>query len=111
MSCAHDGGATQTIALKSGPCWRRHWSWRRLSGTHHSSAHPANDVWSAFDNASPRKCAKALETWGIHPQLIAALLTESAGLRAVASYAGVQVTFTFTKCIRQGNVDSSLLFQ
>eukprot|EP00969_Alexandrium_andersonii_P360523 15455554-Alexandrium_andersonii.AAC.1 len=33
------------------------------------------------------------------------------GLQAVASYSGVEVTFPFNKCIRQGNVDSSLLFQ
>eukprot|EP00969_Alexandrium_andersonii_P096857 4275906-Alexandrium_andersonii.AAC.1 len=32
-------------------------------------------------------------------------------LRAVASYSGIQTEFPFTKCIRQGNVDSSLLFQ
>lgn len=58
---------------------------------------------------SPVYAALAMQAWGIHPTLIAALLVEGCALKATAKFSGVEASFDFNKCIRQGSVDSGKL--
>ena len=69
------------------------------------------EVKSAFDELGLYVVVESLLYWDFPKDLIAALIEESLDLTAVASLEGVETSpFAFTKCIRQGGMESDWLW-
>lgn len=73
----------------------------------------SGDVLLAFDNMSGEVMCAAMSAAGIHTHLIAAFLVESVDLLVSASISGVQSSggIRFSKCARQGGIESSWIWE
>ena len=69
------------------------------------------DIKTAFDEARPRHVANNVERHDQHGWLIAAILREMSGLEGKAMCECVESSFTPNRCLRQGSVEASQLWQ
>ena len=69
------------------------------------------DFKTAFDVARPTVVSKILTLRGVHGHLIAAVLAEMQDVRGSASFENCETQFRYSRCIRQGGVDASVLWR
>eukprot|EP00973_Karenia_brevis_P069173 9617223-Karenia_brevis.AAC.1 len=67
------------------------------------------DIKSAFDNLRPDVVIKALRAARLHPRLISAMLSESAGVNCWPEFDAISLDspVSFNKCAKQGGVESA----
>ena len=68
------------------------------------------DVKTAFDVARPSVVSKILSLIGTHGHVVAALLAEMQNVRGLACFENCETDFCYSKCIRQGGVEASILW-
>ena len=63
------------------------------------------DIKTAFRVARPKHIANIMDSRNIHGWIVAALLRKMAHVEGKADFEGVECSFPFTRCIRQGSVE------